>query len=367
VPLRFENPGITAEVPRDRCLTEFREADAECLEIGLVNNMPSQAMEATERQFRTLLDRASERMAVRLSCFALPDVPRSAEGLQRISSVYSRIDELWNGKLDGIIVTGAEPVTVDLAQEPFWGNLRTLMDWAEHNTHSSVWSCMAAHAAVLHVDGIKRQHLAKKLSGVFDSTSVPGNPLTAGLPAQVRIPHSRWNDIPEASLAGAGYRILLRSEQAGVDAFAKSRKSLFVLIQGHPEYEADTLLLEYRRDVRRFLRGQSETYPRMPRNCFEERDAALLTAMRERALKDRREALLADFPCASLAARVKNTWAPAAIRVYSNWLLHLREEKRKKLRSKRRQREYRLSTVKLGAVLTNLDARELQCGGEKPA
>jgi homoserine O-succinyltransferase/O-acetyltransferase len=36
--------------------------------------------------------------------------------------------------------------------------------------------------------------------------------------------------------------------------FVKYNRSLFVLLQGHPEYDSATLLREYRRDVGRFLR-----------------------------------------------------------------------------------------------------------------
>ena len=47
-----------------------------------------------------------------------------------------------------------------------------------------------------------------------------------------------------------------------MDLFVKKKeKSLFVHFQGHPEYGAQTLLKEYRRDIKRFLRGERETYP----------------------------------------------------------------------------------------------------------
>jgi homoserine trans-succinylase len=40
----------------------------------------------------------------------------------------------------------------------------------------------------------------------------------------------------------------------------KQRNSLLVFFQGHLEYEAQTLLLEYRRDVGRYLRRERELY-----------------------------------------------------------------------------------------------------------
>ena len=51
--------------------------------------------------------------------------------------------------------------------------------------------------------------------------------------------------------------MLTRSADAGVDTFIKQRKKLFVFFQGHPEYESDTLLREYRRDMGRYFRGET--------------------------------------------------------------------------------------------------------------
>src|SRR3989442_1837784 len=110
------------------------------------------------------------------------------------------------------------------------------------------------------------------------------------------MPHSRWNDIPEEALTACGYRVLTRSTEAGVDAFVKQRQSLFVFFQGHPEYEATTLLLEYRRDLKRFLRGERETYPPMPRGYFYEKTVRAFTAVPPQALSERREEPLAEFP-----------------------------------------------------------------------
>ena len=162
---------------------------------------------------------------------------------------------------------------------------------------------------------------------------VADHPLTAGAPARLRMPHSRWNDIPEEALAACGYRVLTRSDAAGADAFVKERKSLFVFFQGHPEYEAHTLLLEYRRDIKRFLTRERETYPTMPRGYFDEATVAVLTALRERALADRREEILADFPTALAAATVTNTWRPTATHLYRNWLRYMSAEKARSLQS----------------------------------
>lgn len=267
------------------------------LNIGLVNNMPDAALEATERQFLTLLNEAADNdITVRLNLYSLPGVPRKEAGRQHVSS-YREISDLWGQSLDGIIVTGAEPRTKSLEDEPFWGDMTQLLDWAEQNTASAVWSCLAAHAGVLHLDGIQRCRRSEKRFGVFDCMEMDKHFLTAGGLGRRQVPHSRWNDLREEDLRAAGYHILTLIEGGGVDAFVKQGKSLFVFLQGHPEYDTDTLLREYRRDVRRFLTGESEILPSLPNgyaDCLE---------------------------------AVENTWHSTAVRLYRNWLSYLAEQK----------------------------------------
>jgi homoserine O-succinyltransferase len=316
-----------------------RTSNANCIDIGLINNMPGAALEATERQFSALLDAAAHGIVVRLTLYAMPDVPRTEAGRRHVSSFYSDIGELWNNHLDGVIVTGAEPRALSLKDEPYWGSLTTLLEWAERHTHSAVWSCLAAHAAILHLDGIGRRPLKNKRFGVFECAKVSNHPLAATVPSRLQMPHSRWNDIAEDDLTTCAYHILTRSEDAGIDSFVKPGNSVFVFFQGHPEYDADTLLLEYRRDIRRFLRRERDSYPSMPQGYFDEDTVDVMTALRERALSNRREELLADFPTALVAGKVPNTWRSAATRLYRNWLLYLSAQKERHMRASQGRRE----------------------------
>lgn len=267
------------------------------LAIGLVNNMPDPALEATERQFRSLLQEAAgDDIAITLSLHALPGVPRTDLGRGQMSA-YTSTDDLWNRSLDGLVVTGAEPRSADLKDEPYWPDVAKLVDWAAQNTISTLWSCLAAHAAVLHLDGIRRRRLPEKQFGLFECVNVGRHFLTEGLPERLRVPHSRWNELREEELRAAGYEIVRRFQQGGVDAFVKTGKSLFVFLQGHPEYDASSLLLEYRRDVVRFLERENEMY------------IPMLTGYDD------------------LLQAMTNTWHADAVRLYRNWLLYLAEKK----------------------------------------
>jgi homoserine O-succinyltransferase len=304
-------------------LKPLPEQSSPCITIGLINNMPQAAFTATERQFISLLDAASEGIAIRLSLYSLAGIPRPEPGPDYAGSMYSSIETLLQTRLDGLIVTGKEPLTPDLRDEPCWASFTQVLDWARGNTHSAVWSCLAAHAAVLHMDGIGRRRSEHKHFGLLQCTGVSGHQLASGAPPRFTVPHSRWNGLPEEQLEACGYSVLARTADAGVDSFVKQEKSLFVFFQGHPEYESDTLLREYRRDVGRYLRHEANTYPLLPRGYFDDRTGSALTALREEGTTCRSEELFARVESALETAKFENTWRPIAGRIYRNWLEYI--------------------------------------------
>lgn len=172
VPPRWaEKKGLHTASLQDR-YESGAECGLECVNIAFVNNMPDAALEDTEMQFMELLEDASGDIPVRLKLFSLPKVPRGDRGQQHLSSFYSGVGELWNSRFDAVIMTGTEPRQADLREEPYWSVLADVLDWAERNTASTVLSCLAAHAAVLHSDGIRRHPLGDKQFGVFESARV---------------------------------------------------------------------------------------------------------------------------------------------------------------------------------------------------
>jgi homoserine O-succinyltransferase len=309
--------------PRRKPPSPLPERSSQCVTIGLINNMPHAAFTATERQFISLLDSASEGIPIQLSLFSLPGIPRPEPGPDYAGSIYSNVDGLWGTKLDGLIVTGKEPLTPDLRDEPCWESFTQVLDWARGNTHSAVWSCLAAHAAVLCMDGIGRRRSENKHFGLLSSTHVNAHELTADAPERFVVPHSRWNGLAEEELTACGYSVLARTTDAGVDTFVKQEKSLFVFFQGHPEYESDTLLREYRRDVGRYLRNETNTYPLLPLGYFDERTGSALAALREEGMACRSEELFARVGSVLESAKIENTWHRTATRIYRNWLEYI--------------------------------------------
>ncbi len=306
------------------------DSGRDVITIGLVNNMADTALAATALQFLTLLDAASPEIEVHLTLYSFPDVPHKPSGQRHIHSFYRSTASLFDGHQgplpDGLIVTGREPLMADLREESYWKSFAQLLEWAREHTYATVWSCLAAHAAVLHMDGIGRIRSKDKHFGIFECDRVSDHPLTAGAAETVYFPHSRWNGLAEKELTAAGYEILTRTrdgESPAVDTFVKQGKSLFLCFQGHPEYGSDTLLREYRRDVGRFLKGEADAYPLLPRNYFNEKTSRVLTELRERAISSHSPEVLAEVSAALKKTSIQNTWTPSAALIYRNWLEYI--------------------------------------------
>ncbi|GAB6844421.1 homoserine O-succinyltransferase [Methylorubrum rhodinum] len=285
------------------------------LRIGLLNNMPDTALVQTERQFRRLIG-----TEVDLSFFSLASVPRGPLARAHLDRFYAPHTALAAAGLDALVITGSEPKAARLDEEPYYADFTEVVDWAAQGTVSTLFSCLAAHAAVLHLDRIERRPMATKYSGVYACAASGVHPLLAGMAPVMPVPHSRWNDLPEFELAAKGYTVLRRSEDIGVDLFVREGASLMVFLQGHPEYETDTLAREYRRDIGRFLDGSRDTCPALPENYYTDDAAERLEAFAALAQAERAPALHADFPAMDATPPRPAAWQDGAARLFRNWL-----------------------------------------------
>jgi homoserine O-succinyltransferase len=304
------------------------ESDIVCdgktgLTIALVNNMPDTALKATERQFMRLVQGAAGKTRVRFHLLALPSVVRSKPAKDHIEREYRDIAGLDQLDIDGLIVTGAEPIAPTLPEEKYWREFVDLVDWAKTNTRSTIWSCLAAHAAVKHLGGIERQRLPQKCSGIYDCSKVADHDLLRDLPRSIKVAHSRLNEVREGDLDAQGFSILTYSDEAGVDIFAQDYDSRFIFFQGHPEYDALSLQREYMRDIARFLAGERDDYPDIPASYFDPETETILVDFEQRARRKRNAELAAELP--GLTLRPDVPAGGAATTIFQNWIGFLGE------------------------------------------
>ena len=296
------------------------------LRLGLVNNLQPAAFISAEQQFLSLLEKASAGISVSVSLFALPGM--LPPGHERR---YQSLASLMENELDGLIVTGREPLTHDLRAEPYWESFRALLDWASRHTSSTLCSCLAAHAAVLSLDGIVRQRRAEKCSGILHCRQTATHPLTRKMPVELHVPHSRWNRLDAEKLRARGYKVLTSTHEGEADLFIKEAGSLFLFAQGHPEYEADTLLREFRRDLGRYARNELDLFPAVPCSYFDPTTEAALKSIQVHAQPGRRTTSLAESLAVLDRATIENTWSATAECLYRNWLALLAARSRARL------------------------------------
>jgi homoserine O-succinyltransferase len=289
------------------------------LTIGVVNNMPEAAFQATVDQFHHLLRQAiPERTELVLRIFRSGDREDTKSPADCVPQQSEPATALWTSTLDGLIVTGAEPQADRIVNEPCMPLLSEIVDWTEACAIPTVWSCLAAHAAVYRLDGIERQTRAVKLFGVFEFEKVRQHALLEDSPGTWTIPHSRFNELSETRLTASGYQILTRSSAVGPDTFVKHSGASHLFLNGHPEYGLSTLHSEYRRDVRRFLLGERATYPDLPTGYFPEEAAFEMAEFRKKGISARASRMLADFPDAVAKAM---PWRSTAVGLFRNWML----------------------------------------------
>jgi homoserine O-succinyltransferase len=293
------------------------------LSIGVVNNMPDSALKAAERQFVSFLKQAADHFDIRVQLFSLPGVARGGEARDHVETSYIDFTRLQDMHMDALLVTGAVPLARCLKSEPFWPQLAGLVEWARTHTLSTLWSCLSAHAAVLHLDGIERRRLPGKLSGLYDIEARQDHWMFRGIGPGLCLPHSRYNELDEAALTAAGYEIASRSDAVGADIFTKRTPSSFVFFQGHPEYDRDSLMREFRRDVGRFLDGSSEDYPSVPTRYFNEAAEHVLADFEREARANRDASLMEKFPDLRDAMSPLGAWQDNAATLFRNWVGHV--------------------------------------------
>ncbi len=290
------------------------------LHIGFLNMMPDAALRATERQFIRLVGGCNRIAQFFVYPFSLPELERDGETKAYIDRYYSRFDELRGAGLDALIITGANVANPALEQEAFWDPLIEVVRWAHGNVASTLCSCLATHALLKHHYGIDRQPLPRKRWGVYSHrVADPGHPLLREINTRFDVPHSRYNDISRAVLEAAGLIVLAESEEGGVHMAASPDQFRVIYWQGHPEYDVNSLLKEYKRELLRFAGGERETRPPLPEHYFRGKALDLVADYTAELLAGAGGAATAALE-RRLTAHLDNTWGDTAKAIVNNWL-----------------------------------------------
>lgn len=305
-------------IPQEQALRQ----DIRELHIGLLNMMPDRALEATERQFFRLIGESNHIAQFYMHPFTLDSIKRSDDVSSHVMQYYENFDGIKEQGLDALIITGANVVGEELSKQPFWQALIEVMEWAWDNVTSTLCSCLATHAVMQFRYSQHRRALSTKYWGIFPHRVVDRlHPLVAGVNTRFDVPHSRHNEIHPEQFEQSGLRVLVASEQGDVHLAVSPDGLRLVFFQGHPEYDAISLMKEYKREIGYYIQDQSAQYPLFPKNYFGTLQQAVLEEYQEHV----NEALVHDqpipeFPEDLLVGGIDNTWHDTAEAVINNWI-----------------------------------------------
>ncbi len=267
-------------------MTEYRafHQDIRPLNLLILNLMPTKIV--TETQLLRKLSNTPLQIYVELLKTA--SYLSQHTDPSHLDSFYTTFDAIKGQKFDGMIITGAPVENMDFREVDYWEELCQIMAWSKTHVHSTLHICWGAQAGLFYHYGIPKRALDKKLFGVYAHRVLkPSSPLFRGFDDEFFVPHSRYTEVWEEDIRKVpGLEVLAVSDRAGVFA-VKTEDSRQFFLTGHPEYDPDTLALEYRRDVERGL-----SIP-VPENYFPDDDPAKAPVVR---------------------------WRSAAQLLYTNWL-----------------------------------------------
>lgn len=233
-------------------MTEYRalHQDIRPVKILILNLMPTKIV--TETQLLRKLSNTPLQIQVELLKTASYESQNTDS--HHLDSFYTTFYQIKEFRYDGLIITGAPVENLDFYQVDYWDELCAIMEWSKHHVHSTLHICWGAQAALYYHYQIPKYSLPQKLSGVFEHNVLkPSSPLFRGFDDVFLAPHSRYTEVLEEDVRKVpNLEVLATSEEAGVFALKTEDSRKFFLL-GHPEYDPETLALEYWRDVEKGL------------------------------------------------------------------------------------------------------------------
>lgn len=229
-------------------MTEYRaiHQDIRPLHVLILNLMPMKV------ETETLICRrlSNTPLQVEVDLLRTSSHPATHVPKGHMESFYVSLEDVRNKRYDGMIVTGAPVEKLAFEDVDYWPELCEIFEWSKTHVFSTFYICWGAQAGIYYHYGVEKHALPDKLTGVFPHEILkPSSPLVRGLDDVVYSPHSRWTEVRAEDIeANPNLEIISTSPEAGV-FIAKSVDSRHFFVFGHPEYCADSLAKEYKRDL----------------------------------------------------------------------------------------------------------------------
>ena len=228
--------------------TRALKQDIRPLKILLLNLMPTKIV--TETQLLRLLGNTP--LQVEMSFMTTKTHESKNTPKEHMFNFYDTFDKYKNERFDGMIITGAPVEHLPFEEVNYWQELCEIMEWSKTNVQSVLHICWGAQAALYYHFGIDKYDFDKKLFGIYEHKVVRKyNKLLRGFDEIFLAPHSRntYNRLEDIK-NDERLKLLAYSDEAGM-LLCSANRGRQIFITGHLEYDAETLALEYQRDIDR--------------------------------------------------------------------------------------------------------------------
>ena len=233
-------------------MTEKRATsqDIRPLKIAILNLMPTKVV--TETQLLRLIGNTPLQVDVVL--LHMESHVSKNTSAEHLTAFYRTFSDVKDETFDGLIITGAPVEHLPFEEVDYWEELKEILEWKIHNVFSTFHICWGAQAGLYYHYGIPKYHMGKKLFGVYPHKVTKKNvKLLRGFDDVFYAPHSRYTEVRREDIEKVSdLEILAESPQAGIYIVA-SKDERQIYVSGHSEYDANTLLLEYERDIAKGL------------------------------------------------------------------------------------------------------------------
>ena len=233
------------------------------LRIGILNLMST--IQDTEKQLFDLLANTPTQIYP-VSIRPVAYNPKGRVEKEHLDLYYKTFDQIKENnqnsekRLHGLIITWANVWHKNFEDVPGWEQIKEIFDWALENVHSTLYYCWAAHAGLYYHYRINRTKLDKKTFWVFDHQVFKklNSPILRKMDDIVKVCQSRLNTVLREHIEmHSNLKILMESQVSWVHLVEADGWKMYFM-QGHPEYEDDTIKNEYARDKETYIKQQEK-------------------------------------------------------------------------------------------------------------
>lgn len=220
--------------------------DIRPLEIAILNLMPIK--HDTEIQLLRALSNTPLQVNVTFVCVEShisKNTPAS-----HLNQFYSKFSEIKDKNFDGLIITGAPVEQLAFEEVNYWEELKSIMEWSKAHVTSTLHVCWGAQAGLYYHYGIKKQLLPEKMFGIYEHKVLHRKiPLVRGFDDVFLAPHSRHTKVDDEAIRNNEALVIVAESEIAGPYIIMDKEGKQIFIMGHPEYDRNTLDIEYNRDL----------------------------------------------------------------------------------------------------------------------